>query len=113
MLQFKIAFYGSTINTLLIFNFSFQSWFIVGLQIHLMLLKVAFACLSPSALVVRWALDIYDFTESEPATVQLVTDSVFAPPTFRIQGFASQISVSHPNRLPSLSVCGPIIPGQG
>ena len=77
-----------------------------------------FSCLFPSELVVRWATDFYAFDESDPATVQLVTDSVFESATVRIQGFPSHIPMSlngapHPNRLLSLSVCGPRIPGRG
>ena len=58
------------------------------------------------------------FGESDPATVQLVTDSVFESATFRIQGLPSQIPLTlygslHPNRLPSLSVCGQRVPGRG
>ena len=77
-----------------------------------------FSCFFPSELVVRWANDSYEFGESDPATVQLVTDSVFESATVRIQGFPSQIPLNlngslHPNRLPSLSVCGPRVPGRG
>ena len=71
-----------------------------------------FSCLFPSELVVRWATDFYTFGESDPATVQLVTDSVFESATFRIQGFPRHVTAAPP-RLPSLSVCGPRVPGRG
>ena len=70
-----------------------------------------FSCLFPSELVVRWATDFYDFGESDPATVQLVTDSILESATAHIQGFPGQITAAPP-RLPSLSVCGPRVPGR-
>ena len=72
----------------------------------------AFSCLFLSELVVRWATDFYTFGESDPATVQLVTDSVFESATVRIQGFPRLITAAPP-RLLSLSVCGPRVPGRG
>ena len=77
-----------------------------------------FSCLFPAELVVRWATDFYEFGENDPATVQLITDSVFESATVHIQGFPSQIPLTlngslHPPRLPSLSVCGPRVPGRG
>ena len=75
-----------------------------------------FSCLFPAELVVRWARDFYEFGENDPATVQLVTGSVFESATVRIQGFPRHIPLAlngalHRNRLPSLSVCGPRVPG--
>ena len=77
-----------------------------------------FSCLFPSELVVHWATDLYEFGENDPATVQLVTDSVFVSATIRIQGFPRHIPMTfngspYLNRLPSLSVCGPRVPGRG
>ena len=75
--------------------------------------------LFPSELIVRWAKDFYVFGESEPATVQLVTDSAFDESvTVTIEGFPSEIPMTlngflHPNRLPSLNLCGPRVPGRG
>ena len=72
----------------------------------------AFSCLSPSELVVRWANVSYEFGESDPATVQLITDSVFESATVRIQGFPRCITAAPP-RLPSFTLCGPRVPGRG
>ncbi len=55
-----------------------------------------------SALIVRWAQDVYEFTESQLATVELVTDSTFEVAQVSIQGFSRQIPDGDPNRLPSL-----------
>ena len=67
----------------------------------------------PSELIVRWATDFYEFGESDPATVQLVTDSVFdESATVTIQGFPRYITAAPP-RLTPLSVCGPRVPGRG
>ena len=71
-----------------------------------------FSYFFPSELVVRWATDFYEFGESAPAIVQLVTDSVFESATVRIQGFPRHITGAPP-RLPSISVCGPRVPGRG
>ena len=63
------------------------------------------------ALIVRWAQDVYEFTESQLATVELVTDSTFEVAQVSIQGFPRQI-FSSINRLRSLVVPGPAIPGK-
>ena len=65
------------------------------------------------ALIVRWAQDVYEFTESQLATVQLVTNSTFEVDQVRIQGFPRQIPDDNPNRLPSLVVPGPAFVGKG
>ena len=64
------------------------------------------------ALIVRWAQDVYEFTESQLATVELATDSKFEVDQFRIQGFPRQIPDDHPNHLPSLVVPGPAFTGK-
>lgn len=63
--------------------------------------------------MVRWAKDVYEFTENEVAAVQLVTDSIFEVSQISIQGFPRQIPVGHPNRIPSLVVPGPAFSGKG
>ena len=63
-------------------------------------------------LLVRWASDVYEFTESQvAATVELVTDSKFEMAQVSIQGFPRQIPDGDPNRFPSLVVPGPSFPG--
>ena len=71
--------------------------------------------LSPfySALIVRWAQDVYEFTESQIATVELVTNSTFEVAQVNIQGFPRQIPDGNPNRIPSLVVPGPAFTGRG
>ena len=64
------------------------------------------------ALIVRWAQDVYEFTESQLATVELVTDSTFEVDQVSIQGFPRQIPDDNPNRLPSLVVPGPAFIGK-
>ena len=64
------------------------------------------------ALIVRWAQDVYEFTESQLATVELVTNSTFEVTQVRIQGFPSQIPNGDPKRLPSLVVPGPAFTGK-
>ena len=66
-----------------------------------------------SELIVRWATDVYEFTESQIATVELVTDSKFEASRVSIQGFPKQIPDGHPKRFPSLVVPGPVIAGKG
>ena len=65
----------------------------------------------PSELIVRWAQDVYEFTESQVATVELVTNSKFEVSQVSIQGFPRQIPNGHPNRFPSLVVPGPAFGG--
>ena len=65
----------------------------------------------PSELIVRWAQDVYEFTESQTATVELVTDSNFEASQINIHGFPRQIPDGHPNRFPSLVVPGPVFGG--
>ena len=74
---------------------------------------MTFLCFLPSALIVRWASDTYEFREDEVATVQLVTDSDFEVERASIQGFPRQIPDGHSNRYPSLVVPGPTFPGKG
>ena len=64
------------------------------------------------ALIVRWAQDVYEFTESQLATVELVTDSNFTA-NVSIQGFPRQIPDGHPFRIQSLVVPGPAFVGKG
>ena len=72
-----------------------------------------FLAIVPSELIVRWDTDVYQFTESQIATVELVTDSKFDISRVNIQGFPRQIPDGHPNRFPSLVVPGPTFPGKG
>ena len=66
-----------------------------------------------SELIVHWATDVYQFSESQiKATVQLVTDSNFEAIQVSVQGFPRQIPDGHPNRFPSLVVPGPVIPSK-
>ena len=65
-----------------------------------------------SELIVRWATDVYEFTESQIATVELVTDSKFEASRVSIQGFPKWIPDGHPNRFPSLVVPGPAFSGK-
>ena len=51
------------------------------------------------------------FTESQIATVELVTDSKFEVNQVSIQGFPRQIPDGHPNRFPCLVVPGPVFGG--
>ena len=67
--------------------------------------------LFPSELIVRWATDVYEFTEGQIVTVELVTDSKFEVSRVSIQGFPRQIPNGHPNHLPSLVVPGPVFGG--
>ena len=60
----------------------------------------------------RWARDVYEFTESDIATVELVTGSNFEVTQVVIEGFPRQIPDGHPNRLPNLVVPGPAYPGE-
>ena len=64
------------------------------------------------ALIVRWAQDAYEFTESQLATVELVTNSTFEEAQVSIQGFSRQIPDDNPNRIPSLVVPGPAFVGK-
>ena len=65
------------------------------------------------ALIVRWAHNLYEFTESsQVTTVELVTDSAFEVAQFSIQGFPTQIPDNNPNRIPSLVVPGPAFVGK-
>ena len=62
----------------------------------------------PQALIVHWATDVYEFTESQLAgTVELVTDSNFEELRVSIQGFPRRIPDGHPNRFPTLLLPGP------
>ena len=71
------------------------------------------SCYCPSELIVRWATDLYQFTESQIATVELVTDSMFEVEKISIKGFPTEIPDGHPNRFPSLVVPGPAFGGKG
>ena len=63
-------------------------------------------------MIVRWAQDVYMFSESQIAgTVELVTDSTFEVEQVSIQGFPKQIPDGDPNRFPTLVVPGPAFPG--
>ena len=64
------------------------------------------------ALIVHWAQDVYEFTESQLATVELVTNSTFEVAQVSIQGFPRQIPDDNPNRLASLVVPGPAFVGK-
>ena len=70
-----------------------------------------FSC-SPSALVVRWARDVYEFTESEVAAVELVTDSIFEVSRISIQGVPRRIPFGFRNYFPTLVVPGPAFSGK-
>ena len=70
------------------------------------------SCIFPKELIVRWATDVYEFNESQIATVELVTDSNFEVDQVSIQGFPRQIPDGHPNRFPSLVVPGPAFRGK-
>ena len=66
-----------------------------------------------SELIVRWAQDVYEFSESQiAATVELVTDSDFDVDEVRIRGFPKQIPDGHPNHFPTAVVTGPCYPGK-
>ena len=71
-----------------------------------------FFVVSILALVFRWAQDYYEFAESQLATVELVTDSMFEVAHLTIQGFPRQIHDGHPNHFPSLVLPGPAYPGK-
>ena len=64
------------------------------------------------ALIVRWAQDLYEFTESQLATVELVTNSTFEVAQVSVQGFPRQIPDDNANRIPSLVVPGPAFTGK-
>ena len=72
---------------------------------------MTFSCFFPLELIVRWAQDVYEFTESQIATVELVTDSNFEVAQVSIQGFPKQIPDGDPNRFQSLVVPGPVFGG--
>ena len=66
----------------------------------------------PKELIVRWAQDVYIFSENQiTGTVELVTDSTFEVARVSIQGFPRQIPDGDPNRIDSLVVPGPAFPG--
>ena len=64
------------------------------------------------ALIVRWAQDLYEFTESQLATVELATNSTFEVDQVSIQGFPRQSPDDNSNRIPSLVVPGPAFTGK-
>ena len=64
------------------------------------------------AILFRWAQDVYEFTESGKATVELVTDTKLEETQIVIQGSPRQIPNGHPNRLPNLVVPGLAFPGE-
>ncbi len=77
-------------------------------------LSVTFIILFPKELLVHWARDVYEFSESQmTATVELVTNSKFEVYRVNIQGFPIQIPDGDPNHFPSLVVPGPSFPGTG
>ena len=71
-----------------------------------------FSLFFPKELLVRWTRNVYEFTESEIATVELeaVNHGEYYVP---IQGFPQQITNEHPNYFPTLVVPGPAFPGKG
>ena len=71
-----------------------------------------YSCCFLLALIFRWAQDVYEFTESGKATVELVTDTKLEETQVAIQGFPRQIPEGHPNRLPNLVVPGLAFPGE-
>ena len=61
---------------------------------------------------VYWGEDFYDYRESDVAArVKLVTTSTFEVDQIRVLGFPKEIPYGHPNRISSLTVPGPVIPG--
>jgi len=69
--------------------------------------SLTFIILFPKELIVRWAQDIYMFSENQVAgTVELVTDSKFEVYRVTIQGFPRQIPDG------DLVVPGPYFPGE-
>ena len=67
---------------------------------------------SPKELLVHWATEIYLINENQvAATVELVIDSTFEEAQVTIQGFSRQIPDGNPNRIDSLVVPGPVLPG--
>ena len=63
-------------------------------------------------MIVHWATDVYVFAESQiTGTVELVTDSTFEVAQVIIQGFSRQIPDGDTNRIDSLVVLGPALPG--
>ena len=74
---------------------------------------MTFSCIFPSELIVRWATDVYLFTESQiAATVELVTDSKFEASRVSIQGYPRQIPDGHPNLFATLVLPGPTFGGK-
>ena len=74
---------------------------------------MAFFILFLKGLIVRWAQDIYMFSENQvTGTVELVTNSTFEVDHVSIQGFPRQIPDEDPNRFPSLVVPGPYFAGE-
>ena len=67
-----------------------------------------FASFSPSALIVSWARNFYEFSESELATVELITTSKFEAAQINILARPVQIPDGHPNHYPPL-----MLPQQG
>ena len=55
----------------------------------------------------RWAQDVYEFQESELATVELVTDSDFEKAQIAIKGGPRRIPDSDPITRSSREVLGP------
>ena len=55
---------------------------------------------------------MYEFSESQPATVELVTLSKFEAARINIQGQPIQLPDGHPKRFASLTLPGPGFPGK-
>ena len=70
------------------------------------------SCIFPSELIVHWATDVYEFSESQIATVEVVTTSNFEVDQVSVQGYPRQIPDGHTNRFPSLVVPGPAFSGK-
>ena len=83
-----------------------------GITINDFFLLFSLFAIVPSELIVRWATAVYEFTESQIATVELVTDSMFEEPRVSIQGFPRQIPDGHRKHFPSLVVPGPAFSGK-
>ena len=86
----------------------------VSTNVHVLytLYKITFITLFSKELLVHWATETYVFDESQIAgTVELVTDSTFEVAQVRIQGFTCQIPDGDTNRIDSLVMPGPAIPG--
>ncbi len=89
-----------------------RSCYLLAILFHSMGSFYTYSCCFLLALIFRWAQDVYEFTESGKATVELVTDTKLEETQVAIQGFPRQIPEGHPNRLPNLVVPGLAFPGE-